>query len=129
MAPDHPDRKDMTYVTGAIREANDGRGRFDLLPVRGLMRVALRCELGAVKYGDRNWEYGMPQSRFLNSALRHLCQYLAGQTDEDHLAAAGWNILAALDQEERAKEGRLDGALMDVPFFVSKRGSKYVENL
>lgn len=123
MAPDHPDRKDVTYSTGAMREANDARGRYDLLPVRGIMRVSLRCELGAKKYGDRNWEYGMPQSRFINSALRHLCQYLTGAADEDHLAAAAWNILAALDQEERVKEGKLDKELLDVPFSYTKTTS------
>ncbi|MGG4452391.1 dATP/dGTP diphosphohydrolase domain-containing protein [Brevibacillus porteri] len=42
-----------------------------------MRRVAVRSELGEVKYGDgRNWEKGMPIGEFMDSALRHIFQYM-----------------------------------------------------
>lgn len=93
--------KRITFGEGtATREPDEGKGRYDLITPFGLRRLALWYELGAKKYADRNWEKGMPFSRYLNSAKRHLDKYLMGMTDEDHLAAAAWNILAIIHHEE-----------------------------
>ena len=102
------------FSTGSVRDAQVGKGRWDLLPFGALLRVARMYEAGAEKYGDRNWEKGQPVSRFINSALRHTMRYLDGQSDEDHLAMACWNLLGALEMEERAGD-RVSGALLDLP--------------
>lgn len=52
------------------------------------------------KYGDFNWERGMPIHDLLNHGLRHLYLFLSGDRSEDHLAHAGWNVLAAMHSEE-----------------------------
>ena len=57
-------------------------------------------ENGSVKYTDRNWEKGMPFSRYVDSAKRHLDKFVMGMTDEDHLAAAAWNIFAIMHHQE-----------------------------
>jgi len=89
------------FGTGAVRDRPQGKGRFVLLSPIALRRIALRAEDGERKYGDgRNWEKGMPVSEFLDSALRHLAQYMAGDDNEDHLAAAAWNLQAAMQTEE-----------------------------
>lgn len=88
------------FVTGARRDTREGKGRYDLLQHRALGRVAKVAERGAAKYGDRNWELGIPEERFMDSALRHLCQYMSGDRDEDHLGQAAWNILAAIEMQE-----------------------------
>lgn len=65
----------MSYGDGkAIREPSTGKGRFDLVTPFGWMRLAKWYELGAHKYSDRNWEKGMPFSRYIDSALRHICR-------------------------------------------------------
>ena len=46
---------------------------------------------------------------FLDSAIRHIFKYMDGQTDEDHLCAAAWNILGAMWTEEKKPE------MMDIP--------------
>lgn len=84
----------------AEREPADGKGRYDLITPFGIRRLAIWCELGAKKYADRNWEKGMPFSRYIDAAKRHLDKYIMGMTDEDHLAAAAWNILAIMHHEE-----------------------------
>lgn len=91
------------FATGARRDTREGKGRFDLISYHALRRLALVMERGASKYGDHNWEKGMPLSRFMDSALRHLNQYLAGARDEDHLAQAAFNVFAMIHFEEAAR--------------------------
>jgi hypothetical protein len=95
--------------TGAMREPSIGKGRFDLLPPAMLMRVAQHYENGAKKYAERNWEKGIPASRCFSSAIRHLFKWLAGSTEEDHLAAAIWNIACLIQWEDVMPE------MMDIP--------------
>jgi hypothetical protein len=71
------------------------------MPPLAILRVAKVYEQGAEKYGDRNWELGQPQDRFMDSALRHLFQWQAGKRDEDHLAHAAFNILAMIHFDEK----------------------------
>ena len=97
------------FSTGAVRDMHEGKGRCDLLPPLALLRLARHFESGAVKYGDRNWEKGIPCHSFIDSALRHLFKYMGGQTDEDHLAAALWNIMCLAETEEKRPE------MMDIP--------------
>lgn len=97
------------FDTGAVRDNGDGKGRFDLLSTQMLFRLAKHYENGAKKYADRNFEQGMPISRCVDAAMRHLTKYLAGWNDEDHLAAACWNIAAIMLYEHRMPE------LMDLP--------------
>lgn len=87
------------FSTGAVRDIQTGKGRYDLITPYGLQRLALHYERGAAKYADRNWEKGIPVSRCFSSAVRHLFQYLAGDRSEDHLAAAAWNIMAIMHFE------------------------------
>ena len=89
------------FETGAVRDMAEGKGRCDLLPACALLRLAKLYEAGGKKYDDRNWEKGIPISVMIDSGLRHLLKYLDGQTDEDHLCAAAWNILGAMWMEEK----------------------------
>ena len=89
------------FDSGAVRDMQEGKGRCDLLPACAILRVAQHFEAGAKKYEDRNWEKGIPVGSFIDSAIRHLMKYLDGQADEDHLCAAGWNILCAMWTEEK----------------------------
>ena len=102
---------------GAVRDMATGKGRFDLISPFAMMRLAKWYEMGANKYEDRNWEKGIPFHSFLNSALRHLTKYLMGWRDEDHLAAAAWNVFCLIHFEE---VGRPD--LDDLPHYQHAPG-------
>ena len=102
------------FATGARRDRQAGKGRFDLLPPDGLLAVALHFEAGAEKYGDENWTKGIPLGRYLDSAMRHLCAFRAGDRTEDHLAAATWNCLCGLSTYLRVRAGLLPAELDDV---------------
>lgn len=104
------------FETGAVREASlVDKGRYDLVSPYAIRRLAVVCAKGAVKYDDRNWEKGMQLHRYIDSAKRHLDQYLMGQTDEDHLGHALWNIHALIHTEEMISRGILPTTLDDIP--------------
>ena len=96
------------FDSGAVRDLGEGKGRFDLLPMCVLLRLARHFEAGAVKYGERNWEKGIPAHSFLDSAFRHLVKYADGWNDEDHLIAAIWNLMCLAWNEEKRPD------LMDI---------------
>jgi len=60
-----------------------------------LLEVAIHFEEGCRKYGERNWEKGIPLHCFIDSAARHYLKMLRGDTDERHDRAFVWNILCA----------------------------------
>ena len=111
------------FNTGAVRDMHQGKGRCDLLPPNALLRLARHFETGSLKYGDRNWELGIPCHSFADSGMRHLLKYMAGNTDEDHLIAAIWNLMCLAETEElrpemqdipsRSKKDQLKGMDMD----------------
>ena len=86
------------FSTGAVRDMKRGVGRMDLLPWYGIMEVSKHCEEGAEKYGEHNVDKGIPLHSLCDSAARHLAKFIAGEIDEDHLRAATWNLLWALNQ-------------------------------
>jgi hypothetical protein len=93
------------YGTGATRDCREGKGRYDLIPGEPIRRLAGVYERGAKNHGDRNWEKGIPFSRCLDSALRHLNQYaeikrMGLEMDEDHAAQCMWNICALMHFEK-----------------------------
>ena len=83
--------------------------RFDLITPIGLRRLAETCAEGARKYGDCNWQKGIPASQMLNHAIRHIYLWLEGDVSEDHLAHAAWNILGVCHFEEMMPD------MIDVP--------------
>ena len=103
-AIDEPHR---SWSTGAVRDQDDGKGAMHLLPFEALNVVALHSKKGASHYGARNWEKGIPLYVYMDSAGRHWSQWCSGYKDEDHLAAAAWNLLSAIATRERVKMGRM----------------------
>ena len=93
-----------TFSTGAQRDMHGGKGRMDLLPWAAIIEVSKHCEAGALKYGEHNVDKGIPTSSLMDSAMRHAAKYLDGQEDEDHLLAAAWNILWAIEMRCKKPE-------------------------
>lgn len=110
----------ISYGKGmAVREPSEGKGRYDLLSPFATRRLAKWYELGAQKYAPRNWERGMPFSRYIDSAKRHIDKYIMGMEDEDHLAAAVWNLFAIMHHEELGQND-----LDDLPHYLSEHEVK-----
>lgn len=60
------------------------------------LQVAFHYEAGCKKYGDRNWQKGIPVIVFLDSAGRHFIKYQRGDADERHDRAVLWNLMGAM---------------------------------
>lgn len=107
----------VKFDTGAVRAADVAGSnakfpaRYDLITPHGLRRVAETYGEGSAKYGDRNWEKGIPMSVMANHALAHIFTYLTGDRSEDHLAHAVWNLLGMIHFEETRP---LDERVMDL---------------
>lgn len=96
----------IEFATGAVR-SNTVAGqktfplRFALISPIGLRRLAETYGEGAAKYGDRNWEKGIPVSNLLDHAMAHINEYNNGDRSEDHLAHAAWGLFAVMHMEEK----------------------------
>ena len=124
---DSGERED--FATGSRRDTRTGKGRYDLLSPVFIARLAKHFENGAAKYGDRNWERGQPLSRYMDSAMRHMNKYLMGHRDEDHLAAARWNIAAIMHTELMIQMGLLPTHLNDLPNWVVRDNDNATQDL
>ena len=94
---------------------HEGKGDMVSLPWEAILRLSRHYEDGAKKYGRWNYQKGIPVSSFIDSACRHLAKYQCGMDDEDHLAAAAFNVLGAMLMETTRPE------LIDLP---SRKGCK-----
>jgi hypothetical protein len=77
-----------------------------------LLEVSKHFEEGAKKYGEHNWQKGIPTHCYIDSAVRHYLKWLRGDTDEDHSRAFVWNIICCIstcihkpELNDYAKEG------------------------
>lgn len=104
------------FPTGSVRDTREGKGRYDLISMIALERLAKHYENGAKKYGDHNWEKGQPLSRYLDSTIRHVVKYMLGSRVEDHMAAVAWNAFAFIHTEQLIKDGKLPKELDDCHF-------------
>jgi hypothetical protein len=90
------------FASGAVR-SEEIKARYDLIPSGPLERLALRYGLGASKYGEYNWQKGMPFSDTYNHILVHLesvkRKYEQGfgfEFIDDDLAGAAWGCFALM---------------------------------
>ena len=110
----------QVFDSGAQRDREVGKGRYDLISPLMLKRLADVLEKGSIKYSSRNWELGMPMSRCIDSASRHIHQYLEGQREEDHLTQGLCNLMFAIHIEEQIMRGNLPKELNDLPNYLPK---------
>ena len=60
------------------------------------LEVAKHFEEGAKKYGENNWQKGIPTWCYIDSAVRHYLKYRRGDKDEPHERAVIWNLLCCI---------------------------------
>jgi hypothetical protein len=129
----HDSGERQGFPTGAHRDIQGGKGRFDLIMLgwpRVILRLAQHMERGYDKYGwkddgrgnrvpeaphQNNWTRGIPLSRFLDSALRHQNEWLLSDKREPwHFIAMLWNFMCLAETWFRIQEGLLPQGLDDL---------------
>lgn len=96
------DDKILSFIH-KFKSSGDIQHLIDLLKVElandmhtALLDVSDRFALGAVKYGDDNWQKGIPANVYIDSGTRHYLKHRRGDTDEDHRAAYVWNVMCCI---------------------------------
>lgn len=60
------------------------------------LEVSKHFEEGAKKYGENNWQKGIPVHCYIDSAVRHYLKWLRGDKDEPHDRAFVWNLMCCI---------------------------------
>lgn len=110
------------FASGAVRDMHEGKGDMASIPWEAVLRLSKHYENGAKKYQRWNFRKGIPVSSFIDSACRHLAKYQCGMDDEDHLAAAAFNVLGAMLMENTIPE------MQDLPLRIGKNTFDYFES-
>lgn len=103
------------FNNGAVRDRGGEKSRPDLISPFYEEAFGHHMRRGAEKYSDWNWAKGMPNSEYWASLRRHVCSAEKGMTDEDHLCAIAFNIMALIHNRECLKLGLLPKSLNDWP--------------
>lgn len=104
----HGDSK-TEFRTGAQRDTDKGKGNPSLISPVLIHRLGVLLHKGAEHYGPDNWMKGMPYRRTADSIIRHIFQWLAGDTEEDHLAAVCFGAMCLMTYEsDKVLDQKLD---------------------
>lgn len=68
-----------------------------------MLETSIHFEEGAKKYGENNWQKGIPTNCYVDSAVRHYLKWLRGDADEPHDRAFVWNLLCCMWEVRREK--------------------------
>lgn len=101
------------FSTGMRRDTQDDKPRYDLIDRTFLKRWAELMARGAKKYGENNWLKATTEeelSRFKASAIRHIYQWLEGDTTEDHAVAVAFNLAGAEMVREKLQKISIDAS-------------------
>lgn len=81
-----------------------------------VIQVSHHLAEGAKKYSERNWEKGIPISRVIQSADRHLFYWIMEDPDdiEDHFAAFLCNLMFIHHYICEISAGKLDPSINDM---------------
>jgi len=86
------------------RKDDNGKSRFDLVPVRPLFYIADVFTRGAGKYEDHNWRKGLAWHRVFGALMRHALAWWAGEKldladGQHHLASVAWCSMVLMEYE------------------------------
>lgn len=84
---------DEKYLYKAIDDFMD---EYSVDPETMILEVSKHFEEGAQKYGEYNWQKGIPTHCYIDSAVRHYLKCRRGDSDEPHDRAFVWNILCCI---------------------------------
>lgn len=101
--------EEIKFPSGMNRNTDAGKPNYRLIDIPFLTRLATHMTKGAEIHGRDNWRLANSEeelARFLDSAFRHLMQYLNGEVDEDHASATVFNIMCAEYVKARLEEAK-----------------------
>ena len=85
---------ETVYLYEALYEFSLIAYQCDLITMA--LEVAKHYEAGCAKYGENNWQKGIPVNCYIDSAVRHYLKWLRGDKDEAHHLAFVWNLMCCI---------------------------------
>lgn len=73
-------------------------------PESMVLEASKHFEEGAKKYGEHNWQKGLPINCYIDSAIRHYLKYRRGDKDEPHDRAFVWNLMCCIWESDYHKK-------------------------
>lgn len=106
------DKKAKEYVADVLImfAAKENRKKKGSLLAKLFLEASKQYEEGAEKYGERNWEKGLPIQSYLDSGIRHFLKHIANWQDERHDRAFTFNMLGIMfeiDRQRRSNEKKV----------------------
>ena len=83
------------HLANALQEASKRLNVYGSM-ANMMLEVSILYEAGAIKYGENNWQKGIPTHCYIDSAIRHYLKYLRGDKDEPHNRAFVWNLICCI---------------------------------
>ena len=106
---------DTSYLYGCLkdfsRHYDDGKTKSSAKAIDDqrycamFLEVAKHFEEGAKKYGENNWQKGIPVHCYIDSAIRHYLKWLRGDKDEPHDRAFVWNLMCCIWEVDHHQYG------------------------
>lgn len=101
------------FETGAQRDTGVHKEDYiETISWLAMQAYAKYMTAKAKVYGRGNWRKGIPEESYEESLLRHIQKYLANkydnaglEPDEDHLAAAWFNLQGLIHEREKKARG------------------------
>ena len=87
------EERNTTHLYDALHNFCDKRYKYEETM---LLEVAKHYEAGCAKYGENNWQKGIPVNCYIDSAVRHYLKWLRGDKDEPHDRAFVWNLMCCI---------------------------------
>ena len=102
----HPDCDKVLEDIALFMETNDTNYLYEAIIIFSkmeyktvpnmLLEVSRHFEEGAKKYGENNWQKGIPIKCYIDSAVRHYLKYRRLDSDEPHDRAFLWNLMCCI---------------------------------
>lgn len=86
------------HLLTAIREFCNER-KWDAHTM--LLEVSIHFFEGSKKYGENNWQKGIPVNCYVDSGVRHYLKWRRGDKDEPHDRAFIWNMICCIWEVKR----------------------------
>lgn len=119
------DFQDTRNAQHLVQALNSFTGYLDF--PTAFLEVAIHYEEGADKYGECNWQKGLPIKNYVSSMVRHYLKWLRGDSDEPHDRAFVWNVLCCIWECEFSPRAT-SGTEPDTPIMVLENVTKAQSN-
>ena len=101
-----PWQRDILHMLDNFQDTSEISYLYDCITTFGshtfsepetlLLDVSVHFKEGALKYGEGNWKKGIPESSYVDSAVRHFLKWLRNDEDERHDRAFIWNLMCLI---------------------------------